>query len=157
MFSPIFQDFQNYKIENQPRFTTCPCEDPECIIDIIIPPGPGDQIKEHGCHCSKITQLSVVKNYLGGVAKIDEIDAVCKQWLDTRKCIQLEGGSCYAFDLTELDYTLVIEGMSHVVSCEAIQNLEDEDEAQCGKTLKNCLNFDKVRFMVTLFFLIFRT
>ena len=102
---------------------TCPCDEPGCVLDIIIPPGDGEKIKEHGCHCTKLGPLSIVQNYVGGAGKIDEIDAICKRWFDARRCITLPGGSCFNFDLATLDYTLVIEGMSHVVSCEQIPNL----------------------------------
>merc|ERR1712096_415075 len=92
----------------------------------------GGKIKEHGCHCVKLGPLSIVQNYVGGAAKIDEIDAVCKKWFDARRCIQLEGGSCFGFDLKTLDYTLVLEGMSHVVSCDGIKAMDEtEDTIKC--------------------------
>ena len=106
--------------------TTCPCDEPDCIIDVIIPPDDGEKIKEHGCHCVKLGPLSIVQNYVGGAGKVDEIDAICKRWFDARRCIQLEGGSCFGYDLSTMDYTLVIEGMSHVVSCEQIPNLPND-------------------------------
>ena len=74
----------------------------------------------------------MVQNYVGGAGKVDEIDAICKRWFDARRCIQLTGGSCFGFDLSQYDYTLIIEGLSHVLSCEGILQLGlDADTEKC--------------------------
>jgi hypothetical protein len=109
---------------------TINCDDPEQIIDETFPPDKGDKIKEHGCHCTKLSVLSIVENYVGGAGKVDNIDNQCKDWFEARRCTQLN--SCKGFNLKDYDYTLVIEGQSHVAYCEQIFDLGyTVEEEQC--------------------------
>ena len=64
---------------------------------------------------------------------------ICKHWFDMRKCVQLEGGSCYGYDLNQHDYTLVIFGMSHTLSCEAIPEMDLSDRED-GEDIRPCLS-----------------
>jgi|ERR1711879_9979 len=109
---------------------TINCDDPGEIIDETFPPDQGEKIKEHGCHCTKLSVLSIVENYVGGAGKVDNIDNQCKDWFEARRCTQLN--SCRGFNLADYDYTLVIEGQSHVAYCEQLFELGyTPEEEQC--------------------------
>ena len=109
---------------------TINCDDPGDLIDETFPPDKGEKIKEHGCHCTKLSVLSIVENYVGGAGKVDTIDNQCKDWFEARRCTQLN--SCRGFNLKDYDYTLVIEGASHVAYCEQIFDLGyTVEEEQC--------------------------
>ena len=109
---------------------TINCDDPGEIIDEIFPPDQGEKIKEHGCHCTKLSVLSIVENYVGGAGKVDVIDNQCKDWFEARRCTQLN--SCKGFNLKDYDYTLVIEGLAHVAYCEQLFDLGyTPEETQC--------------------------
>ena len=70
----------------------------------------GDQtyndVLDHGCHCSKLDPFSNAK-ILGGVTELDGLDAICRQWILTRNCIDfLAGGSCKDVDKDNNVYTI---------------------------------------------------
>ena len=54
-----------------------------------------EQIQLHGCHCIRLGDYAFTVDYAGGSAKLDAVDKNCKQWHDARKCLGLQGGSCY--------------------------------------------------------------
>jgi len=109
---------------------TINCDDPGTIIDQVFDEETGDKIKEHGCHCPMLGPLSIVRNYVGGAGKLDEIDARCKNWFEARKCTGR--ASCLGLNLADYDYTLVIEGRSHVIYCEQLFDLNYADNVkQC--------------------------
>ena len=109
---------------------TINCDDPSELIDEIFDDETADKIKEHGCHCTKLSILSIVNNYVGGAGKVDIIDNQCRDWFEARRCTQQN--SCKGFNLKDYDYTLVIEGMSHVAYCEQLFDLGySAEEVQC--------------------------
>ena len=52
-----------------------------------------ESILNHGCWCSKLGDSSNAFT-LGG-SPIDDIDQLCKQWIQDRKCCRMFGGPCY--------------------------------------------------------------
>ena len=54
-----------------------------------------DYILSHGCWCKKLDPMSASDKNLGGADPVDELDRLCKLWVQIRLCCRLEGGSCY--------------------------------------------------------------
>ena len=48
----------------------------------------------HGCWCSKLNPENSDNLTLGGPTAIDDLDKICKNWFQARRCIELDGGSC---------------------------------------------------------------
>ena len=54
-----------------------------------------EQLLAHGCWCAKLNLGHKNSVKLGGTP-IDEIDQLCKLWITDRRCMRIEGGSCYS-------------------------------------------------------------
>ena len=52
-----------------------------------------DDLTTHGCWCSRLDPQNT-QNHAGSSKPVDEIDAICHRWLQSRRCLTLEGGSC---------------------------------------------------------------
>lgn len=60
----------------------------------------------HGCWCSKLNpenagNMKPDGTILGGCETVDEVDQICKLWIQTRKCISLPGGNCYMVERSD--------------------------------------------------------
>jgi len=79
-----------------------------------------DQILNHGCWCSRINALNAPEFYtgpqLGGANSQDDIDLLCKKWIDNRKCCSLNGGSCFN-EITEAAYNIAYTSSVHDATC----------------------------------------
>ena len=52
---------------------------------------------EHGCWCAKLDPDSS-QIALGGPTQVDELDAICKKWAQSRSCTRLSGNSCSSYN-----------------------------------------------------------
>merc|ERR1711976_596662 len=64
-------------------------------------------ISNHGCYCSELTA-----NAYGQPA--DDLDKICKDWIDARKCSLRNGGEC--FNAPDTEYTADTANCSGLVS-----------------------------------------
>ena len=66
-----------------------------------------DQITNHGCHCAKFSSNnpSINLGILGGYEVIDDLDHICKSWIQARKCLdKFEYGSCLKYQNNNFDF-----------------------------------------------------
>merc|ERR1712048_504369 len=55
-----------------------------------------NQILSHGCWCSRLNILSTNSNLTGGETPVDQIDSICKNWIQNRHCNdRFLLGTCY--------------------------------------------------------------
>jgi len=77
-----------------------------------VSPSTDDSIYTHGCWCSKLAEATTVDVWgRGGMNYMDGVDEICKDWMQARKCHQLEFGVCYNGGVTPLsvnEYTYQI-------------------------------------------------
>lgn len=67
-----------------------------------------DSIFSHGCWCSKLGISTGGDTWSqGGLHVIDDVDNLCKDWIQARRCHKLEFGACYdgTGSLTSSEYT----------------------------------------------------
>ena len=110
----------------------------------------------HGCWCARLT-LTPYSEYLGGSDPYDELDHICKDWIQTRYCNDvLPGGSCFSSDadlLAASSYTLSFE-LDNIsdATCES-----DTTSSTCGfdtckidnfylQRIRNFLNDDNLPY-----------
>ena len=79
-------------------------------LKIHTNPADAESIMNHGCWCSKFGYSN--SHALGG-APIDDIDQLCKQWIQDRKCCRMFGGPCYN-DLPFNEVTYQVEHLDPV-------------------------------------------
>ena len=75
-----------------------------------------EQLFEHGCHCHKLDQEKNEISNIGSGAVLDEMDSICRDWLNARKCITYAGGSCFAL-AGEDSYQLQINTQTNELDC----------------------------------------
>ena len=69
-----------------------------------------NNLLNHGCWCTKLNPANVGGitpngTILGGCDTIDELDKICKIWIQNRKCCNMEGGPCFN-DIQNSAYTV---------------------------------------------------
>ena len=52
-----------------------------------------DRFLQHGCWCAKLDPDSS-QVALGGPTQVDELDAICKRWAQSRSCSRSSGNAC---------------------------------------------------------------
>jgi hypothetical protein len=68
-----------------------PINAPQIASAIIDEPETEMNIFTHGCWCSR---LGGAIDHIGG-NPVDELDIICHDWANARKCVTIEGGSCH--------------------------------------------------------------
>ena len=92
-----------------------------------------DKVLNHGCHCAKLDSTNPFMEHLGGHGSLDELDEICKNWINTRHCNDfLSGGTCFA-DPETLDdgtYTITIPFPIDRSFCSSVGNRCEADTCQ---------------------------
>ena len=65
-----------------------------------------NNILDHGCHCARFDSLND-KDYLGGNQPVDQLDEICKNWYQARKCLNnFDQGTCQNLDNDGFNYEM---------------------------------------------------
>jgi len=79
-------------------------KDIDNLLEKFLTEQQGINLKQHGCWCHKLDRYH--SDYVGGPKTLDDLDFICKQWFQTRRCLKLENGTCKDSTKNEF-YTLV--------------------------------------------------
>lgn len=82
-----------------------------------VTPEEVEELKLHGCHCSKLGSLTNFIQMLGGLGKVDAIDEACKWWHNGRRCLTLPGGACDGQDIENAVYKIAINHHLGTIDC----------------------------------------
>lgn len=75
-------------------------------------------ITNHGCQCSRFG----AHPHAGGFETVDNIDAICQDWLKARRCSKLRNGSCEGNVVTEVYELLYDQKDEDSMSCELVNS-----------------------------------
>merc|ERR1719476_369194 len=71
-----------------------------------------DSISSHGCHCSRLNGRANI-----GSSPIDELDRICRNWINKRRCMLKNGGIC---ENGPGFYSLVSDCSSSASACQSL-------------------------------------
>jgi hypothetical protein len=77
------------------------------------------ELINHGCHCAKMHPQSQFLDYTGGQVALDDMDGLCGQYFNRKKCLTLEEGTCWGLDINNLGetYEVDVDTNSMTFSC----------------------------------------
>ena len=81
-----------------------------------------EKILNHGCHCSLLKPGLESENIemLGGIAPVDELDQLCREWSTKRKCLEFE--SCDNTKLGGYNYNFSYDSTLLNYKCNSVEN-----------------------------------
>ena len=114
-------------------------------LEIFLRANQVDNLITHGCWCTRLDPTNENNIHFGGSKPVDEIDSICYRWVQSRRCLSLEGGTCEHISkdvFEDLEYDFDYENLTNV-TCN-LNNLNDERDVCLQDVCNLDIHFTKL-------------